>query len=389
MMKNCVAPLLYSFIYVRECEKFVNSYKMPKSKGTVEQAKEKENEYLLGMAYKVRTKAVILKLPSSQTLVPQTQQQGQRYQNATIIQWGHSSNTIPFGFMQASELLAKPDWISCVLCCFCLEGRQQEIEKISDNMKHQADLLQTILLQRLTTHINDRVHDKKKHSHWCWQWAKSNFGHVAAIMTISGHVKKDVGCLGSSKCLLSSDKNFVMATNEQANLEGCYLYHDTNDDEWIRSGKVTNRSFAKRHKEHARAAKLTTAADLGSMFYTSYPSTSACLATTTTRKGNFENLQQFVGIGFDRRSDDVVRYLTCCVNNSDGVFAFDDAAKENCAKVKFQGIDAVQHKQLHLVAYLCELGYDLALSPNHNVSRSPGFETPLGIFGGHESSTVS
>jgi hypothetical protein len=35
-----------------------------------------------------------------------------------------------------------------------------------------------------------------------------------------------------------------------------------------------------------------------------------------------------------------------------------------------------------MVAYLCELAYDIALSPDHNVSESPGFETPLGIFGG-------
>ena len=26
--------------------------------------------------------------------------------------------------------------------------------------------------------------------------------------------------------------------------------------------------------------------------------------------------------------------------------------------------------------------YDLALAPGDNVSQSPGFETPLGIFGG-------
>jgi hypothetical protein len=31
---------------------------------------------------------------------------------------------------------------------------------------------------------------------------------------------------------------------------------------------------------------------------------------------------------------------------------------------------------------LFEFGYDLALSPENNVSRSPGFESILGIFGG-------
>jgi hypothetical protein len=40
-----------------------------------------------------------------------------------------------------------------------------------------------------------------------------------------------------------------------------------------------------------------------------------------------------------------------------------------------------QEKQLHLVGYLFELCYDLALSPNDNVSQNPGFETFIGEFG--------
>lgn len=38
-------------------------------------------------------------------------------------------------------------------------------------------------------------------------------------------------------------------------------------------------------------------------------------------------------------------------------------------------------KQLHMVGYLFELIYDLMLAPDDNVSCSPGFESPLGIFG--------
>jgi len=39
-----------------------------------------------------------------------------------------------------------------------------------------------------------------------------------------------------------------------------------------------------------------------------------------------------------------------------------------------------------MVGYLCELAYDLALTPSDNVSQSPGFETPLGVFGGTKKS---
>ena len=38
-------------------------------------------------------------------------------------------------------------------------------------------------------------------------------------------------------------------------------------------------------------------------------------------------------------------------------------------------------KYQEYIAYLLELGYDLAINPDNNVSRSPGFESFLGIFG--------
>ena len=35
----------------------------------------------------------------------------------------------------------------------------------------------------------------------------------------------------------------------------------------------------------------------------------------------------------------------------------------------------------HILAYQVELGYDLAISPDNNVSNSPGFESVLGVIG--------
>ena len=48
----------------------------------------------------------------------------------------------------------------------------------------------------------------------------------------------------------------------------------------------------------------------------------------------------------------------------------------------FAGCSTLEEKQLHMAGYLFELVYDLMISPRDNVSRSPGFETPLGVFGG-------
>ena len=38
-------------------------------------------------------------------------------------------------------------------------------------------------------------------------------------------------------------------------------------------------------------------------------------------------------------------------------------------------------KYQEYIAYLFELGYDLAIHPDYNVSSSPGFESYLDIFG--------
>ena len=47
--------------------------------------------------------------------------------------------------------------------------------------------------------------------------------------------------------------------------------------------------------------------------------------------------------------------------------------KERIRRTKFNG-KSEDKKFMQMVAYLFELGYDLALSRIHNVSQSPGFE---------------
>jgi hypothetical protein len=54
-------------------------------------------------------------------------------------------------------------------------------------------------------------------------------------------------------------------------------------------------------------------------------------------KDIFENLGQFVGVGFDQQKVDVIKHLTSCVNDGDGIFALDAVAKEKCAKDRFHG----------------------------------------------------
>ena len=52
------------------------------------------------------------------------------------------------------------------------------------------------------------------------------------------------------------------------------------------------------------------------------------------------------------------------------------------ALIEFAGCTTTPDKQLHMVGHLLELAYNIPFKPSANVSRSPGFETALEIFGG-------
>ena len=51
-------------------------------------------------------------------------------------------------------------------------------------------------------------------------------------------------------------------------------------------------------------------------------------------------------------------------------------------KVPFGGSSTGQNNMVNMAAYACELAYDLCTAPAMNVSCSPGFEAPLGAWGG-------
>ena len=181
--------------------------------------------------------------------------------------------------------------------------------------------------------------------------------------------------------LLSSRQGMIVpAINDLLEAEGCYLFKDTDTGMWVRSGKVvgTGRNFGLRNKEHARASQLLTAADLAQFFYQSYPSESSEVQTGAARRGN---LELFVGLGFMRTNRAAVKFL-CSSDPAAGMLIWSKSDLERVGKVKFAGCMAPEDKQLQMVGYLFELVYGLMLPPRDNVSRSPGFETPLGISGG-------
>ena len=251
--------------------------------------------------------------------------------------------------------------------------------EVDSSLLKTADQLQKQLENRLLRHLQVRVKTEQKRNHWAWKWLQKNFPPTAATMVLFNHIKQDISCLDHNQCLLDSVSSFLKATaNCEASMEGCYIYYDFNNQEWIRSGKAVGESsnFGARDSQHAKGSKLETTQDRRSNFYNSYASNSVELADNGLRRGKFENLQMFVGIGFHKL---LKGKLTHDLEDG-GIFHFDKQTKKSIDGVKFSGNQRLQQKQLHMLGYLWELVYDLCIAPSANISTNPGFESVVGQF---------
>ena len=166
------------------------------------------------------------------------------------------------------------------------------------------------------------------------------------------------------------------------------MYYDLARLKWIRSGKAVGsshsnprRTFAKRHDEHKKESETTKGGKYSkSNFYSCYPSnTLAGNSNDCRRRGYFENLVQYCGVGFDR---DGCTTAVVTISEDDGIFAWSNDVLQKVAKLHLSTCTELKDKQLVMVGFLFELGYDLMINSDDNVSESPGFEPCLGIFGG-------
>ena len=171
--------------------------------------------------------------------------------------------------------------------------------------------------------------------------------------------------------------NYIKVSEEDVNKHGAYLYYDSNDEKWIRSGKVTGRSFATRDHEHKKKAS---AKFLSSKFYRRYPSQNrhTTSGSTAGRKGNFENLVQYIALGFEIGNDQVEKLITA--TEGDNIFAFDDTDIKNIKKLNSRGRLTWEAKAIDMIAYLIELAFDVGISVIDNVSENPGFEGCHGVW---------
>jgi len=215
--------------------------------------------------------------------------------------------------------------------------------------------------------MKDRLRGSReeKHDHWCIQWAEENLSRLCAISVLAGHIVPNVKCSSAIDCLLrrpgrAQYQKALDPSNE--NLSGCYLYYDEEKGRFIRfirSGKVhgEGRDFKARNKDHKDGSLLVSTGHLNSRFYRSYPCENACSNSVSDdlKEGSFEDLVMYCGLGFKRSSSGDL-----C--SAAGVLFWDEATIDSVKVVNFQCTN-LKDKQLHMVGHLCEIFYDVLMSP--------------------------
>ena len=275
-----------------------------------------------------------------------------------------------------SALLSKTAWVTYVIRLLDLETTSDTTTEVTTTEKEKGDLLLIKLRERFKAHVKDRVKQAAKKNHWILRFAFKNLPIIAATIILSKHLKLDLKCLGESECLLSSNSNQFIPCLAFPRREGAYLYFDVNRGVFIRSGEVVRRGFQSRHDEHLAASKEEKSS---SHFYFMYPSKEGKRKEKREKLGFFKHLTQIIGAGFDPASEPAMHVGKNYKEGGLLIMSKDDQQRiKSCLKKELKAVQKFQE----VIAYLFEFGYDLALSPENNVSRSPGFESIIGIFGG-------
>lgn len=368
-----------SFIHARawQSEKPRGAFNWPKKKPGY-----------VALAYQYRDKPVVLKIPKPTDdfvadAIPATVSPA-----ATVETMGSQTSS-----RKASEYLSDDSWVTAIRNSFL--GNFQDVD---DEMKGRADELLTRLLYNLDSHINKKV-EQSKHHHFTLEWTRNNLAQFAAVVSLAGQVHNEPLSLGLTDCLLKHptfvdaflrvDENDKDKEQELSNAEGCYLHYDMKNAKWIRSGKVAGTSsdpkgILDRNDEHREKARN---GGNGSKLYTEYPAKDSSRAKIGREnnvrpypwKAYFEDLALFCGVGFVR-SEAVVKnlMLDCGAGETDdtatGIFSWDQHTIDALNQWEKEGVTTLKDKQLHMIAYLLELGYDLMLDAEWNVSTMPGYE---------------
>ena len=276
-----------------------------------------------------------------------------------------------------SSILKDTSKVDCCVRIFDPDDKWKRVDMVSlsdserSNLLKKADTLFALFQSRLQHHIVHRV-DPSQHDNRCLHWAAKNFAIVAAYMVLFDHLKIRIQGQDASKCLLRNPEHgnkFLEPANGIQYHFGCYLHHDPEIEATIRSGSSAGEGgFAHRLDTHLKKAKAARNDD-ESRLYGHYPSVHSVRARDD--ETTYEDLMVFIAASFNPvtvSTDDLSKDYT-----DGGLFIYTKEEKEWIGSLSFSG-RTLEQKYMQMVAYLFELGYDLAIGRTNNISDSPGFE---------------
>lgn len=251
---------------------------------------------------------------------------------------------------------------------------EHALTQIDESTLEKADYLQQRLIRRLEAHVDEKVPKGALRDCWCWHFTAKKLGHMAAVMVLLNHIKKDLECLADNQAFLSGKQCFREVT-ETCVEDGVYLHFDNNSLVWIRAGMVAGRSLWERGFEHKTKARLESADAIDSRFYTSYPRNNGPKPESAGRRGWFHNLSQMIALGYpvDRPLDPLLDILD-----------IDEEDNQQLSKLNFRmkndATPSLADKQRRGLHYLGETAHGLCLAPAHNVSTNAGWEQATGLY---------
>ena len=331
---------------------------------------------LIELAHSLQDKKLTLKVPVDPTHVAQEQSTSPEAPPPTLEFLGANSCNNP----PASSFLLDGGWVLSVQNS--VKGAIF-MEESDEDSKRRANVLSNIMKARFRTHVDKKVH-RSCRGHYSLDWFKKQIPRLAAMIVMSQQVKDEPDNFDANGCLLKHPVScngvgnvFLFADGLLLEFEGSYLYYDCVNHKWIRSGKVSGRRMNLRLLDHKNnCLNAGTSSSTGSQLYTRYPSKHSHLVRQLISDsggfkpwdGYYEDLRPFCGFCYNPKG-----HFKGLVNTSQGIFEWDGTTLNRIRQNQKLG-STLEKKQLTMVSFLFELGYDLLLDTTHNLSTYPGFE---------------
>ena len=302
--KGTLSALLKGFIFVRLFSNHQaprgQANKIPKNKGKLEDA-ERGVKNLIRIAWDLRENPILLK-----AVERRNENETANTENISSIQ--NDTHTSVIELNEISEKKKSSDYLNNITwrenVIKSLGGVIQTNTNTEEVNTENTNKLVIMLSNRFAKHLRLRFKDETYHNHYSMEFVKDNINVMSAVLTLYGHAKKDIGKLHFRSCLITHPRNKLLFAKEgNERLEGCYLMYDKEEHIWVRSGKAcgSKRSdppadFGNRMESHLKSAINTQS----SHFYKTYPSKHNKNQNNQVRNGYFEDLDQYVGLGFDK-----------------------------------------------------------------------------------------